>query len=107
MAFPRYGAGLEAKPLPITFTSDLKGLNKAAIQHDLRKLIEFGFGDALLVADIAFSTDEYVQFAQWAHEAADGKLRIVHHASFNTLEENIAVTRRVTSGRPDPVYAAG
>ena len=87
--------GLDCVIIP-TFTADLKGLNKAAIQHDVRKLIEFGFAGALLVADIAFSAAEYVQFAQWAHEAAGDRFRIVHHAAFNTLQENIDVARRVT-----------
>ena len=33
--------------------------------------------------------EEYRQFAEWAHDEAGGRLQLVHHASFNTLEENI------------------
>jgi 4-hydroxy-tetrahydrodipicolinate synthase len=86
--------GLDCVTIP-TFTQDLKGLHRAGIQHDVRKAIEFGFDGTLLVADIAFSVDEYVDFAAWAHEAAGEKLRLVHHAAFNTLEENIEAAQRV------------
>jgi 4-hydroxy-tetrahydrodipicolinate synthase len=91
----QYMRGVDCVLIP-TFIADLTGLNKAAIQYDVRKLIEFGFNGALLCADIAFSPDEYIQFAQWAHEAADGKLKLVHHAAFNTLEQNIDMAKRAT-----------
>ncbi len=88
--------GVDCVIMP-SFTADLHGLNKAGIQHDVRKIIEFGFGGALLVADFPFYSDEeYVQFAEWAHEAAEGKLRLVYHASFNTLEQNISIAQKVT-----------
>lgn len=87
--------GLDCVLLP-TFTNDLRSLNKEAIQYDVRKVIEFGFSGALLVADIAYLPGEYEQFAQYAHEAAEGRLRLVHHASFNTIEENIELAERVT-----------
>lgn len=72
-----------------TFTHDLRGLNEAAIRHDVRKEIEFGFWGALLVAETATTLEEYVRFTEWAADEAAGRLRLIHHASFNTLEENV------------------
>lgn len=92
----QYMRGLDCVLMP-TFSSDLRRLNKVAIQHDVQKLISFGFSGALLVADIAYAPGEYAQFAKTAYEAADGKLRLVHHASFNTLEENIEIAESVSS----------
>lgn len=88
-----YMRGVDCVIIP-TYAADMKALNKAAIQHDVKKAIEFGFRGALLVADIAFHPGDYVQFAQWAHEAAESKLRIVNHASFSTLEENVELTNK-------------
>src|SRR5215813_7225515 len=71
-----------------TFAQDLRGLNERAIRHDVRKEIEYGFWGALLVAETATTLPEYSQFATWAADEAKGKLHLIHHASFNTLEEN-------------------
>lgn len=44
-------------------------------------------------------SDEYVQFVNWAEDEAKGRLTLIHHASFNTLEENIrAVQAAEASG---------
>lgn len=72
-----------------TFTHDLQKLNERAIRHDVRKEIEYGFWGTLLVSETATTIDEYRQFAEWAADEAKGKLRLIHHASFNTLEDNI------------------
>lgn len=77
-----------------TFTSDLAGLNEEAVRHDVRLEIEYGFSGALLVAETATTLDEYAQFAGWAADESQGRLRLIHHASFNTLEENIEAARR-------------
>jgi 4-hydroxy-tetrahydrodipicolinate synthase len=79
-----------------TFTQDLQGLNEAAIRHDVRWEIEHGFWGALLVAETATTSDEYVQFAEWSVDEANGRLHFLHHASFNTLQENIDVATRVS-----------
>ncbi|MPZ22877.1 MAG: dihydrodipicolinate synthase family protein [Dehalococcoidia bacterium] len=76
-----------------TFTQDLKALNERAIRHDVRKEIEFGFWGALLVSETATTVPEYGQFAQWAVDEGRGNLRLIHHASFNTLEENIEAVK--------------
>ncbi len=72
-----------------TFTQDLRGVNERAIRHDVRKEIEYGFWGALLVAETATTLQEYVQCMEWAADEARGRLHLIHHASFNTLEENI------------------
>jgi 4-hydroxy-tetrahydrodipicolinate synthase len=77
-----------------TFTSDLAGLNADAVRHDVRLEIEYGFEGALLVSETATTLDEYEQFAEWAADEAQGRLRLIHHASFNTLEENLEAAQR-------------
>jgi 4-hydroxy-tetrahydrodipicolinate synthase len=76
-----------------TFTQDLSGLNEKAIRFDIRKEIEYGFWGTLLVAETATTPEEYLQFARWAADEAGGRLHLIHHASFNTLEQNIQVAR--------------
>lgn len=83
-----------ANVLTPTFTSDLSGLNEEAVRHDVRLEIEYGFWGALLVAETATTVDEYVEFAAWAADEARGRLHLIHHASFNTLEENIEAAQR-------------
>lgn len=78
-----------ANTISPTFTQDLRGLNEKAIRHDIRKEIEYEFWGTLLVAETATTLQEYIQFAEWAADEAHGKLHLIHHASFNTLEENI------------------
>jgi 4-hydroxy-tetrahydrodipicolinate synthase len=72
-----------------SFSQDLSRLNERAIRYDVGKEIEFGFWGALLVAETATTLAEYLQFTEWAADEARGRLRLIHHASFNTLEENI------------------
>ena len=72
-----------------SYTSDLKGLNEAGIRHDIRKELEYGFSGTLLVSEVAITLAEYGQFFEWANDEAKGRLQLIHHAMFNTLEENI------------------
>ena len=72
-----------------SYTADLKGLNEKGIRHDIRLEIEYGFAGTLLVSETAITLDEYRQFFEWAHDESRGRLKLIHHASFNTLEENI------------------
>lgn len=76
-----------------TFTNDLKAVNEKATRHDVRKEIEYGFWGALLVSEVNVTVDEYRQFVEWAVDEANGRLRFIHHASFNNLEENIEAVR--------------
>jgi 4-hydroxy-tetrahydrodipicolinate synthase len=77
-----------------SYTADLRGLNEAAIRHDVRRDIDLGFAGALLVSETALTPDEYVQMTAWAADEAAGRLVLFYHASFNTLEENIEVAKR-------------
>jgi 4-hydroxy-tetrahydrodipicolinate synthase len=77
-----------------TFTHDLRGVNERAIRHDVRTEIEYGFWGALLVAETATTLPEYIQCMEWAADEARGRFRLIHHASFNTLEENIAAVQQ-------------
>jgi 4-hydroxy-tetrahydrodipicolinate synthase len=76
-----------------SYTLDLKRLNEKGIRHDIRRELELGFWATLLVSETAVTVPEYKQFIQWAHDEAKGKLKLVHHAGFNTLEENIEAVR--------------
>lgn len=72
-----------------SFTSDLKNLNEAGIRHDIRHDIALGFSGTLLVTELAMTLAEYEQFVAWSNDESKGRLKLIHHASFNTLEENI------------------
>jgi 4-hydroxy-tetrahydrodipicolinate synthase len=72
-----------------TFTQDLKRLNEAAIRHDVRKAIEYGFTGTLLVSEVIISVEEYAQFCRWARDEAGDRIHLIFHAGFGTLAENI------------------
>ena len=72
-----------------SYTQDLKRVSEQGIRHDIRKEVEYGFWGTLLVSEVAITVDEYRQFVQWSHDEAKGRVKLVHHAMFNTLEENI------------------
>jgi 4-hydroxy-tetrahydrodipicolinate synthase len=76
-----------------SYTLDLKRLNESGIRHDIRKEIEYGFWGTLLISEVAITLPEYRQFFQWAHDEARAKLVLIHHATFNTLEENIEAVK--------------
>ena len=86
-----------------SFARDLEGLNERGIRHDIRKEIEFGFWGTLLVSEVEISLDEYRQFTEWAADEAKGRLRLIHHASFNTLAENIAAVQATEAAGTDLV----
>ncbi len=92
-----------ANTITPTFTQDLRSLNEKAIRYDVRKEIEYGFWGTLLVAETATTLDEYIQFAEWAADESGGKLHLIHHASFNTLEENIEAVQATEQAGADLV----
>ena len=77
-----------------TMTSDFKRLNEKAIRHDVETTIAHGFVGTLTCSEVAITPDEYDQFMRIAVEQAAGRIFIVHHAVFNTLEDNIEAVRR-------------
>lgn len=72
-----------------SYAADLRSLNEAGIRHDVRRSIELGFRASLMVSEVNVTLEEYRQFTEWAVDEAAGRLHAVHHASFNTLAENI------------------
>lgn len=95
-----------ANTITPTFTNDLAAPNEQAIRHDVRKEIEFGFWGALMVAETATTPDEYVDCVRWAADEAQGRLHLIHHASFNTLEQNIAVAQEAARAGAELVLLA-
>lgn len=62
-----------------TFTSDLDGLNEAAIRHDVGREKELGMSAVLLVAEAGTTLDEYKRFVDIAvAEAGDELITFVH-----------------------------
>lgn len=77
-----------------SFTQDLRGISELGIRHDIRKELELGFTGTLLVSEVNISLDEYVRFAEIAADESGGRLNLIYHPAFNTLEENIEGARR-------------
>jgi 4-hydroxy-tetrahydrodipicolinate synthase len=82
-----------------SFSNDLHSVNEAAIRHDVRRDIELGFAGALMVSETATTMSEYEQCLGWAVDEARGNLKLLHHASFDTLEDNkVAARQAETAG---------
>lgn len=84
--------GVASVTIP-TMAADFRSLNEAAIRHDIRLAIEHGFVGTLACSEVAMSLGEYVRFCEIAADEAGERLFIVHHAVFNTLEDNIVAAR--------------
>lgn len=76
-----------------TFTTDLAHVNEAATRHDISLEIDYGFCGALMVSEVAITLEEYAQFMAWGASEAAGRLHLIHHASFNSLEDNVAAVQ--------------
>ena len=76
-----------------SFSADLKRLNEEGIRHDVRLDEKLGFSGALLIAEVAISLDEYRQFTRIARDEASTDFHLVHHASWNTFEDNVEAVR--------------
>lgn len=77
-----------------SFSQDLTQLNEKGIRHDIRRELELGFTGALMVSEVTISLDEYIRFIEIAEDEAKGRLNLIYHPAFNTLEENIEGARR-------------
>ena len=77
-----------------TMTSDMTDLNEKAIRHDVEKTIEHGFVGSLACSEVAITPEEYGRFCEIMVDQARGRAFVVHHAVFNTLEDNIAQVKR-------------
>lgn len=76
-----------------TMTSDFKRLNEKAIRHDVETSIEHGFVGSLACSEVAITLEQYGQLCRIMVDQAKGRSIIVHHAVFNTLEDNIEAVR--------------
>lgn len=76
-----------------SFTQDLKGLNEKAIRHDTALAIEHGFMGSLGVSEVSITLPEYLDFLRIMKDEAGDRLVITHHASWNTLAENIEAVK--------------
>ncbi|MDO6966686.1 dihydrodipicolinate synthase family protein [Rhizobium alvei] len=77
-----------------SFSNDLTRLNEKAIRHDTRLAIEHGFIGSLAVSEVSITLDEYIDFMSMMKDEAGDRLVITHHASWNTLEQNIEAVQR-------------
>lgn len=84
-----------------SYTNDLQGLNEKAIRHDVSRDIELGFTGALLVSETNLTLDEYIRFVEIAADEAQGRLTLIHHASFDTLDLNVKAAQRAASAGAD------
>ncbi|MDO6966145.1 dihydrodipicolinate synthase family protein [Rhizobium alvei] len=77
-----------------SFSNDLTRLNEKAIRHDTRLAIEHGFIGSLGVSEVSITLDEYIDFLAMMKDEAAHRLVITHHASWNTLEQNIEAIQK-------------
>jgi 4-hydroxy-tetrahydrodipicolinate synthase len=73
-----------------SFTNDLGGINEAAVRHDVRKQLEYGFDGALLVSEVAITQPEYREFCEIAADEAKGRQLFFHHSSWSDLDHALA-----------------
>lgn len=76
-----------------TATDDFSDINDAATRHDVRRVAELGFLGTLLVSEVGITPEEYTRSMRVAVDEAQGTVHLVHHASWNSLEENVEVAR--------------
>ena len=91
---PETGCEVSLNTLIASYTSDLRDINEPAIRHDVRLELEHGFTGFLASSETALTPDEYVRFVEIAADEARGRALVIHHASFNTLDENIELARQ-------------
>jgi 4-hydroxy-tetrahydrodipicolinate synthase len=86
-----------------TMTSDFRRINEKAVRHDVELAIEHGFVGSLSCSEVAITQAQYGEFCAIMADQAAGRLVIVHHAVFNTLEDNIEAIRLAEAGGADLV----
>jgi 4-hydroxy-tetrahydrodipicolinate synthase len=77
-----------------TLTNDFKRINEKAVRHDVRLAKEHGFIGSLAVSEVPRSEDEHDQFQKIMIDEAGKDFIVVHHAVFNTLEDNIEMVKK-------------
>jgi 4-hydroxy-tetrahydrodipicolinate synthase len=86
-----------------SFTQDLKSINEQAIRHDARLARQHGFAGTLTVSEVNITPDEYINFLEVVVDEVGPGMHVVHHASWNTLEDSVAVTKRAEAAGAEVV----
>ncbi|WP_372731507.1 dihydrodipicolinate synthase family protein [Novosphingobium sp.] len=81
-----------------TMKSDFETLNEKAIRHDVELSIGHGFIGSLACSEVAITLDQYGQFLSVMADQAAGRSIIVHHAVFNSLEQNLRALKMAEEG---------
>jgi len=76
-----------------SFTNDLRGINEAAIRHDVRLAKEHGFLGTLGVSEVTITLPEYLEFLRVVRDEAGDDFVVVHHGSWSNLEQNLEAVR--------------
>lgn len=88
-----------------TMTSDFKRINEKAIRHDVETAISHGFVGSLACSELAITLDQYREVCEIMVDQAAGRLITIHHAVFNTLEENIEAVKLAEAAGAELVLA--
>jgi|SRR5581483_11319494 len=80
-----------------SYTADMRDINEAGIRHDVRLEVELGFCGFLLVAETTLTDEEYLRFVEISADEAKGRQLLIHHATFNTLEDNIKLANEAAA----------
>ena len=86
-----------------SFTSDLAGINEKAIRHDVALAKKHGFVGSLAIGEVNITLPEYIDFVRIMKEEAGKDFYVMHHASWNTLEQNIEAVQRAERAGADYV----
>jgi 4-hydroxy-tetrahydrodipicolinate synthase len=89
-----------------TISNDFRDVNEAAARHDVRRDIELGFSGFLAVSETATTHDEYIRFVEWCADEAKGRLKVIFHASFDNLEDNVSLANRAEAAGAELVLLA-
>lgn len=76
-----------------TMTSDFKRIHEKAVRHDVELSIEHGFIGSLACSEVAITQAQYGTLCEIMCDQAAGRSIVVHHAVFNTLEDNIEAAK--------------
>ncbi|MFF0096124.1 dihydrodipicolinate synthase family protein [Streptomyces canus] len=89
-----------------SFTGDLRAVNERAVRHDIRLAKDHGFIGTLGVSEISITLDEYLEFLRISKDEAGDGFYVVHHASWNDLEQNLEAVRGAEAAGADLVLLA-
>lgn len=86
-----------------TMTSDFQRINIKAVKHDVETAIGHGFVGTLACSEHAITLAQYAEFTRAMVEQAAGRIMVIHHAVFNSLEENIQAVKLAEEAGADLV----